>query len=336
MTFPQVSDLASIIGMRSRQSQIKSNLNIASQELVTGEKANLVQAAGGDLSQLFQIESVLESLSTDIDVLRVAAGKTSLMQLSLGRVGESLVGYGPSLLSMVSSGDIQSMKVVGGAAREKLEITISALNVKYGHHSLFSGSAVDRPALAPAEDLVADISAIVAGSANAAAAITSIDSYFFDPAGGFETNIYRGDTLDSGTVFLSDGSRTEYSIRADSLEIRQSLRAFVMAVVASDPGTFTGSTDQVALLKTAAESAINAGSGLLRTREKLGFAEESIEDAGAHSLVLKTAFEIERNGIRSVDPFEAATRLQELQVQLQTIYTLTARMSGLSLTNYLR
>jgi flagellar hook-associated protein 3 FlgL len=43
-----------------------------------------------------------------------------------------------------------------------------------------------------------------------------------------------------------------------------------------------------------------------------------------------------RSDIVSVDPFEVATELQNLQVQLETIYTITARLSGLSLTKYLR
>ncbi len=336
MSFTQISDLASIIGMRARQTQIKSALDTASQELVSGEKSNLVQAAGGDLNRLFHIENRLGALTSDIDTLRLAAGKTNLMQISLERVADGLTDFGPSLLSTVNSGDIRSMEIVGTSARDKLEAAVSALNARYGNQSLFAGTAVDQPALAPASDILSDISAIVSGAANASAAIAAIDSYFFDPAGGFETSIYRGSTQDIGAAHISDGSQIDYGIRADSIPVRQSLRALAMAAVAADPATFSGTPDQVALLKEAAESAINAGNSVLRARETLGFAEENIQNAKAHTLAQQTAFNLERNGLRSVDPYEAASKLQELQTQLQTMYAMTARLSGLSLTNYLR
>ena len=45
--------------------------------------------------------------------------------------------------------------------------------------------------------------------------------------------------------------------------------------------------------------------------------------------------EIARLGIVSMDPYDAATALTEAESQLDTLYTVTARLSRLSLANYL-
>ena len=42
-----------------------------------------------------------------------------------------------------------------------------------------------------------------------------------------------------------------------------------------------------------------------------------------------------RTGMVQIDPYDAATRLQNTETQLQLIYTLTARISRLSLADYL-
>mgnify|MGYP006193710875 CR=1 FL=1 len=49
-----------------------------------------------------------------------------------------------------------------------------------------------------------------------------------------------------------------------------------------------------------------------------------------------TALELARAKIVSVDPFEAATKVKEAQTQLEMIYAVTARLSSLSLMEYLR
>ena len=64
--------------------------------------------------------------------------------------------------------------------------------------------------------------------------------------------------------------------------------------------------------------------------------EARVEDAAARLSARGTALEIARNDMSAADPYETATKLQNVQLQLETHYTLTARLSRLSLTEYLR
>ncbi|MEE9453313.1 MAG: hypothetical protein V3V13_02880 [Paracoccaceae bacterium] len=330
------SDLASALGLRTQHAKIRAALDITSKELASGKKTDLVKATGGDLGRLFSIERSLAQFSTEKHAINIAQGKTALMQLSMGQIQDNLSDYGPELLSAVNRGDQNAMRIISADGRNKLDAAVSAMNARYGRHSVFAGAAVDRAALAPADDIFNDIAVIVAAAADAPTAIAAIDAYFFAPGGGFETNIYLGAPADSPPFIDEGGTKTDYSIRADSLEVRQSLRAFAMAAVASqDPG-FAGTNDQVLLLREAAISSISTTGDIIKSRETLGFAEGSIADAQARNIAKTSVFELERNAILAADPYESATMFEALQGQLQSVYTITARLSNLNLTNFLR
>ena len=104
-----------------------------------------------------------------------------------------------------------------------------------------------------------------------------------------------------------------------------------------DLGLFDGVPAERAKLALASgEAAIAARDGLTSLRARIGLAEERIDHASTRIAAERTALEIARNDIVGADPYETATKLQEVERQLQTLYTMTGRMSELSLTNYLR
>lgn len=330
------SDLASVMKLSEQSMRTKTALEVASGELSSGIKDNLVKATAGDLGKLFAIDRTISRLSSEADAIQLAGGKSALAQTALGNIHENLVDFGPQLLSAVERGDTQSSRFVAVDARHALGAVVSSLNVRYGRHSIFAGAALDQRAIASAEVIIGDISAIVATSADSTAALIAIDCYFFSPAGGFETTVFLGATQDVPPFRDQNGEIIEYAQRADSRGIRNAIRALTIAAVASDAPNFLGTSDQVDLLREAGNSAIAATGDITTLRETLGFTEGRIENAQASNRAMSGVFELERSSIISTDPYETATRFEALQVQLQTIYTITARLSNLSLTNYLR
>lgn len=330
------SDLASAMKLSNLSTRTKTALEIASSELSSGIKDNLFAATAGDLGKLFAIDRTLSRLSSETDAIRLAGGKSELAQVALGSIYENLVDFGPQLLSAVERGDTQSSSFIARDARNALGAVVTALNVRYGRHSVFAGAALDQQAVAPSDVLISDISAIVAGAANSAAAMLAIDDYFFSLGGGFETNIFLGATQDAPPFRDESGEIVKYAQRADSFGIRNAMRALTIAVVAADGPNFLGTADQVDLLREAGNSAIAATDDIIMLRETLGFAEHRIETAEAKNRAMSGFFELERSSIISVDLYETATKFEALQVQLQTIYTITARLSNLSLINFLR
>ncbi len=330
------SGLASAMKLTEQTALTKFALEVASNELSSGMKDNLVDATAGDLGKLFAIDRTISTLRSEADAIQLAEGKSTLTQTALGNIHKNLADFGPQLLSAVERGDEHSSRLIASDARYALGAVVASLNVRYGRHSVFAGAALDRQAIAPAEVIISDISAVVAGAADSTAALAAIDDYFYSPTGGFETSVFLGAALDSPPFRNQNGELIEYAQRADSFELRKAIRALTVAAVASDAPNFVGTPDQLDLLREAGSSAIDAAGGIVTLRETLGFAEGRIEIAEARNRSMSGVFELERSSIISADPYEAATKFEALQVQLQTIYTITARLSNLSLTNFLR
>jgi len=72
-----------------------------------------------------------------------------------------------------------------------------------------------------------------------------------------------------------------------------------------------------------------------RLRADLGAAEARIGQAESRIAAETTALQIARNDLVSVDVFETAGELEQVQFQLETLYTLTARAARLNLVNFL-
>ncbi len=74
---------------------------------------------------------------------------------------------------------------------------------------------------------------------------------------------------------------------------------------------------------------------VIALRADVGFVESRIEKVAARNAAEVTGLEFAKVALLEIDPYEAATRLEEAQFQLQSLYTVTVRMSQLSLVNFL-
>lgn len=165
---------------------------------------------------------------------------------------------------------------------------------------------------------------------------TALDTYFNDPAGGFAQDIYRGGDGDAPPSFLADGSRIEFSIKADDLALRDTLRGLaVMATAQSTGFDITGS--EFSAVFTGGTSVLGKGTGaVIKLEGNLGIYAGLLENANtqqsAERLVLGQAL----NAVIGRDQYEAAAELKQLEIQLEASYLITARLANLSLTNFIR
>ena len=81
---------------------------------------------------------------------------------------------------------------------------------------------------------------------------------------------------------------------------------------------------------------INAKQGVIQLAADLGSVQNQISTSA--EVADKDIFELEtaRQAIAGVDQYEAASQFSALESQLQSMYTVTARISSLNLTNFLR
>ena len=101
-------------------------------------------------------------------------------------------------------------------------------------------------------------------------------------------------------------------------------------------GALSGQPEaRAALAEQAGATLLSAQPKLINTAATLGLAQNRISTTAIRNASERSALELARNAIISADPYETATRLQDAQNQLETLFAVTARLSRLSLTDYL-
>jgi len=79
----------------------------------------------------------------------------------------------------------------------------------------------------------------------------------------------------------------------------------------------------------------SAISGIDTQRAQIGLSQERVEKANTYMSAQKTIIDTQLNNLVGVDTYEASTRLTTLLNQVETSYTITSKIQGLSLVNYL-
>jgi flagellar hook-associated protein 3 FlgL len=335
MSFTTIGDLSQSFQLRRDNARLKEDLQRLTAELSTGRIADLRAAAGGDLRPLGSFERSISLLASFRASNREAALFSEVVQSALGDVQAGAETLSATALLARTSAVPAQLDAVGREAVQQFESAVARLNQQAAGRSLFAGLATDGPALRPATEILDAIELAVAGATTVADVGTALDTWF-GPGGGFETFAYTGSPDPLRAFRVSPGESVDLPVTALAPAVRETLRGIAMAALL-DRGVLAGDVAQRAALAGASGEALIAGRDrLVALRGGVGDAEAAIERARVRNESEGAAAERARAAIVEADPFQAATELQALQGQLETLYAITARLSGLSLTNFLR
>jgi flagellar hook-associated protein 3 FlgL len=332
-----LSDLSQMFQLRRDTVRVRQGLATATQELSSGKKADLGRSVSGNYAPLVALDQQLSALAGYETNAKEAALFADMAQAALEQVKQATGDLGARLIGVKESDITTIGKVVARESEGAFHLAVSALNSTVAGRSVFGGTATDRAPLATGADMLAEIRAAVAaaGATTAEDVKAAVDGWFHTPGGGFETTGYQGSAEQISNFKVSEGRSIAMPIKADDVEIRNQLSGLALAAMLEGSG-ISDSGEQVRLAHLAGEAIIANQDRMLSLQALVGSAQARIETAATQNGSEKTALQMARSGIVSIDPYEVATALQNLEVQLQTIYTITARLSGLSLTNYLR
>ena len=333
MTLSSIGDLARSFTLRNQVTQLKAELERRSQEVTTGRTGDIGRAVRGDFTPLTALDATLARLDAFRSVTTEAALSTQAMQSALASVSDMSGRLGSTLLSVTGPGNPTSVDAVAKDALAQFRSAVAIFNTRVGDRSLFGGTETRSPALAPADTILDAVVAAAASATTAQDVATAVDAWFADPA-GYATLAYTGGpALDPLSV--AQGEAVPLDATAADAGVRETLRGLALAAIL-DRGILAGNPAQRAELATAAGAILLEAAdvrGALAAR--IGTAEERIANATTRNSAEATALQIARLGIVSADPYDAATALTEAESQLDTLYTVTARLSRLSLANYL-
>ena len=330
------SDLARMQALQKQALATRNRLDTAATEMTTNLKASRFEATGGNLTRLFALERSLDRNAVFSDNITLTELRLDVMQETLGQIQTATEGLSIDMITSVRIGDVSASLIHARTARSDFTATVGLLNGAVAGQSLFAGTTTDGPALVDPEAMLADLDALVAGAPDATSAIAAIDAYFTPPGGAFFTTGYVGSPDDLTPVEIGDQERVDYGLRADADEFVAVLRSQALGAVVAG-GAFAGnSAEQLALLDASGTRMLAAKEDILKLRGAVGSQQEQVETAKAKRVSEYDTLDLARSKLMATDPLEAASAFQALEVQLESIFTVTARLANLRFVNYMR
>ena len=310
--------------------RVRGDLDRSAMEAVTGERQDTTRAVNGQLGQVHRLRRTLDEAQGVSARLAVSQGRYTTAAATLAAMRTSTEGLGLEALNAAVAGGATGVGAFAETARETIKGVASQLNTRVGGRSLFAGAAADGRAVAPGEAILADLDALGANLATAAARAAAIDAYFA-PGGGFDA-AYQGAGTAAGEAPLPDGSRLPGLPRADDEAVRTLLKGLALIAAAGQ----APESEAVSLASLGADALREGSEGLTVWEARLGAASERIVAAEARQAddIRVTGETLAR--LTGRDTFEAASEVQQFESRLEAAYALTARLSRLTLTSFLR
>lgn len=334
MGLVSLGDMAQSFMLRRQSVALKSDLQRLSTEMATGRVADTAARVSGDLGPVSGIDASLARLKGYGAVTAEAGLFAGSMQTALGVVDDLSSALSRTLLAASSSSSQSLVDATGRDSRSRLETALSALNTRVGDRSVFGGVATNGPATAPAETIMLALDTAILGATTVQDIETAVTDWFNAPTGFAALGYAGGAAL--APVNIAPGEEANLDITATDPAIRATLKGLAMAALL-DRGVLAGQpAARQDLAKRAGLSLLESQSERTFLAARLGAAEAQIDAAASRNAAETTSLQIARSDITAADPFETASRLQETQQQLEKIYAITARITRLSLMDYLR
>jgi flagellar hook-associated protein 3 FlgL len=319
--------------LRRQGAALKEDVQRASSEVVTGKQADLGAALRGDFSPLLAIDASLSRLAAYHSTTQDAAFQAQAMQTSMATLNGLAGDISTTLMRSVDFLTPAQVNTVAADARGRLATAIGALNAQAGGRAIFAGVETGRTPLGSADDMLTALQLAAAGATTAGQVDAAVRGWFADPLG--YGAFYQGGAALS-PVAIAPGEAADLPVTALDPAFRDTLTGFAMAALL-DRGVLTGD------IEGRADLAQRAGLMLLGSQDqrtllaaRIGSVEAQIAAANVRNVAEDSALTILRSDVGAVDPYEAASRLQTVQAQLESLYLITSRVQRLSLAEYIR
>lgn len=331
MSFAPVGDLARQLLLRRSTSQTKSDLNRLAQMMASNRKSDIAAAERGNMQPITGLENSLAKL----DGWGLATAGLSLqmkaMQSALGAI--SKLGQTTADAFLLAR-QPQEISMAAHNAFEALDSLLNRLNTRVGDDWVFSGQASDQAAVRDAETLLTALQPELAGLTTAAAVEAKILAWMQDPA-GFAAAVYTGGPPVTA-IRLSPQDDLAHGITATDPGLARVMAGLAMGALL-DRGLLAGDeTARQQAVALTAESLMTSAEDTIYLAAKLGQAQNRLGRIETRNAAERSTLEIERSRIIGADPEQTAAELTQASAQLDLLYAMTARLSSLTLLNFLR
>ncbi|PZO67683.1 MAG: hypothetical protein DI498_01455 [Paracoccus denitrificans] len=321
-------DLARAQFLRAANTATRQKLSDATAEVVSGQHADVAAAHRGQTGQIALIDATLTRISAYQRNGAQVTATLSAVDLALGAIHTLVWRKDVEITSQIAQGDDQGLRQSATLGQGDLDAVLSQLATTSGGRYVFAGTAVSNvPVLSSTAILtrIRDTIAAEPGKTPQAA----VDDLFSATDGA---GAYLGGCVVSG-VAVADGRSTGNPAIAADPGLTAMLKGLTLAALAGDPD-MTAAERRV-VMGDAARNMATGTAGITTLRARVGAEAAGVEGAMTSNDTMTANLTMARNNLVSVDPYEAATALTEAEARMNKLYALTARLSRLSLTDYL-
>jgi flagellar hook-associated protein 3 FlgL len=329
--------------------KLQNRLITAQQELASGRLADVGASLGGRTSETVSLRQQYARVTTLVETNSTVTTRLDVTQTTL----ESFTDTAQEFIStLLASRDTENGPTVSqGDAQANLVALMDGLNSTLGGQYLFGGINTDTQPITNyyATPTPANRQAVInafttafgtppSDPANngitAAAMQTFLDgpfaNLFEEPSWSADWSSASDENLQSR---ISTFDQIETSTNATEDGYRKLAKAYAMV---ADLGVGTLNKDAFgALVDTAVRIAGEAIQDIVQVQAKLGTAAARVASANERMSSQLNIMNTQIDNLELVDPFEASTRVTSLLTQLETAYSLTARVQRLTILNYL-
>ena len=332
MMMQSIGDLARGFVLERQTTRLKSDIGRMTQALGSGRVVDAARHLGGNTAPLAAIDAAIARAEAHKGALADLGRRAGTMQTVLAALDRATA---PVRATAVALGPDPSPGQIALAATEALgrfEDAVALVNTRDASRSIFAGAATDSDALAAPAVILGQLRAAIGpiDSMPGDAVAEAVRTWFAAPT-GFAAAAWLGDTTMAGPVAAQRGQAIAVDTTALDPAIRKTFEGLALAVLAGE-ATAAGAT----LLGEAAASLTAAADGRALLAGRIGLTEARIADAAAQHGAEASALAIRRNSLTEADPFATASALTNLQDRLETVYAVTARLSRLTLADFLR
>jgi len=338
-------------GSRLAVLKLQQRLLTAQKELSSGRLADVGQSLGARTSQTVSLRQELSRLKIITDTNSLVSSRLQVSQQALKGAGDAAQSF---ISTLIASRNTETGPVVAkNSAKAALIGLTDALNTTFAGEQLFGGVNND---VQPVTNYFSD----GATPANRQAVLDAFQAQFgFAPSDPQVASIVPAQMQDfidntlspmfeqpawstnwstaSDTNIQSRISVSEVidtSANANDVAFRKLAKAYTMI---SDLGAQNMSRETfIAVVDAAVKFTGEAVQDLSIVRASLGVSQERLAKADTKMDVQKDILTSRINGMEAVDPYDASVRVTSLMTQIETSYSLTARIQDLSLLNYLK
>lgn len=354
-------------GLSTMQFNLFNRLNVqrtslelqqAGQEVSTGRKHDVFADLGSRSASVMRLRANENDTQTFMQSNEVLQNKLQATLTSIDAARGRIQAVLETTLANVTRPQ-NGADVLQRDARAALESLVATLNTSYNGDHLFSGLKSDTSplmrweetnvatGLSPEDALASIFGTGPVDAATADGIADAIDLAFAsndttDPNRNYEATFYNGSPeVDSGgqptrhvNAWVNVGQEIVYGVRANDEAFRDAYKGLAMLAV-----TDVSEMDEQAYatwMGRVVDALTGAQEGMLDASARIGFSQQVVETTQEQLVDLSLVQRTQIANYESVDPYEAITRMTNLETQLQASYQVSSRLAGLSILNFLR